>query len=64
MTEGVTKVVLTEDVFVIDALGHDLLVKGTEGEIVAENEDSLTLIVGGTTYSDIPVASTKELDAA
>ena len=57
---------LTEAVIVVDALGTDLLLKGTQGEVREENEKTLTLIVKGNTYSDIPIASTQEVvqDAA
>ena len=57
---------LIEPVVVVDALGTDLLLKGTQGEVWEENEDTLTLIVGKNTYSDIPVASTQNIteDAA
>ena len=57
---------LTEAVIVVDALGTDLLLKGTQGEVREENEKTLTLVVNGNTYSDIPIASTQEVvqDAA
>jgi len=57
---------LTEAVIVVDALGTDLLLKGTQGEVREENEKTLTLVVKENTYSDIPIASTQEVvqDAA
>jgi len=55
------KVVLIESIVVVDSLGTDLLLKGTRGEVQEENEQTLTLVVGKNTYTDIPVASTAEI---
>jgi len=55
------KVFLTESVVVVDSLGTELLPKGTRGEVLEENEQTLTLAVGKNTYTDIPVASTEEI---
>ena len=54
---------LTEDVLVVDDIGPDWLIRGTKGEVVGKNEDTLTLVIGKKTYSDIPAVSTKELAA-
>lgn len=59
-----TRVELTEDVVVIDDLGQDLLVRGTQGQIVTQDDDSFTLLIRKKTYTDIPSTSAKELDAA
>ena len=65
MKKGKNKsVVLTEDVLVIDEIGPDWLIKGTKGKVVAQNKDTVTLVIGDKTYPDIPAASAKELDAA
>lgn len=60
------KITLTEPVIVTDAYGTNYLPKGTRGEVLEENEETLTLVIGRNTYPDIPIASTKELleDAA
>jgi len=53
------KVITTEEVVVLDALGHDLLTSGTEGTITRKNGKLLSLQTAKGLYDSIPRGSVK-----
>ena len=53
-------VVLTEAAFVVDALGHDLLLVGTRGTITEIRGKLLTLQTSKGVYHNIPKSCVKQ----
>jgi len=54
------KVILTEAVMVIDALGHDLLIAGTEGIVTGIEGELLNLQTAKGKYDNIPLSCAKK----
>jgi len=52
-------IVLTETVLVIDNIGHDFLMAGTEGTVTGIKGGLLSVQTAKGVYDDIPTASTK-----
>ena len=53
-------IVITEAVFVVDDLGHDLLIAGTEGTVIGIEGELLSVkTVKGVSYDNIPIACTR-----
>jgi len=54
-------IVITEAVFVVDDLGHDLLIAGTEGTVTGLEGELLSVKTAkGVSYDNIPIACTKQ----
>ena len=53
------KIVLTEAVMVIDALGHNLLIAGTEGTVTGIEGDLFSLQTAKGSYDSIPYSCAK-----
>ena len=53
------RIVTTEEIMVVDALGHDLLLTGTEGTITRKNGKLLSLRTAMGLYDSIPKGSVR-----
>lgn len=58
MTIG-DEIVLTETVLVIDDIGHDFLIVGTEGTVTGTEGNLLSVRTAKGTYDGIPAASAR-----
>lgn len=53
------EIVLIETVLVIDDIGHDFLIAGTEGIITASHGNLLSVQTAKGIFDDIPLASAR-----